>query len=93
MPESFDDHLSRVQCMAGGAITWDLSPNDIAALAAVLEDRKRLREQLAISEASRSRLLGAATKALAVLKRRALVAGDVESLLEAAIAAEPTKGE
>ena len=37
MPESFPDQLSRVRLMASGdSGTWDLSPNDLAALTAVL---------------------------------------------------------
>lgn len=36
MPD-FPDQLSRVRLMASGDPTWDLSPNDLAALTAVLE--------------------------------------------------------
>lgn len=42
MSESYEDQLSRVEQMIeddGG--TWDLSPNDKAALAAVLQNAKR----------------------------------------------------
>lgn len=35
MPESYDDQLSRVRLMSQGDPTWDLSPNDVAALQAV----------------------------------------------------------
>lgn len=39
------EHLSRLQAMiAPGQHTWDLSPNDTAAIAAVLADNQRLRE-------------------------------------------------
>lgn len=43
MSESFDDQLSRVELMAAGDPTWDLSPNDLAALQAVLAEVERLR--------------------------------------------------
>lgn len=42
MAESFEDQLSRVEQMATGDPTWDLSDNDIAALQAVLSDRRKL---------------------------------------------------
>ena len=42
MSESFEDKLSRVEQMASGSETWDLSDNDIAALKAVLADRRGL---------------------------------------------------
>jgi hypothetical protein len=43
-PESFDDHVSRVQQMAhdANAETWDLSPNDRAALLALLQSHRAL---------------------------------------------------
>lgn len=44
MAESFDDQVSRVELMSTGDPTWDLSPNDLAALKAVLADRERLRK-------------------------------------------------
>lgn len=44
--ESFEDQLSRVEQMAGGDPTWDLSNNDIAALKAVLADRVQLKSLL-----------------------------------------------
>lgn len=44
MAESFEDQVSRVEQMASGSPTWDLSPNDIAALKAVLGEMTRLRE-------------------------------------------------
>ena len=43
--ESYEDQLLRVRLMAGGeSDTWDLSPNDIRAISAVLE-------HLAVAEA------------------------------------------
>lgn len=36
MSEEYDDQLSRVRLMSQGDPTWDLSPNDVAALKAVL---------------------------------------------------------
>lgn len=46
MPESFEDQLSRVQQMASGSPTWDLSPNDIAALKAVLTNFNRRADEI-----------------------------------------------
>ena len=43
MSESFDDQLSRIELMASGDPTWDLSPNDCGALNAVLDDRQGLK--------------------------------------------------
>lgn len=45
--ESFEDQLSRVQQMASGSPTWDLSPNDIAALKAVLVNFNRRADEIA----------------------------------------------
>ncbi len=42
MPEPFDSQLSRVRQMADGDPQWDLSPNDQAALRAVLDELDRL---------------------------------------------------
>lgn len=42
MPESFEDQLSRVRLMSEGDPTWDLSPNDQAALKAVLAQLETL---------------------------------------------------
>ena len=51
MSESFEEQLSRVNLMAGGDPTWDLSPNDCLALGAVLDEISRLRAALdAISD-------------------------------------------
>ena len=36
MPEDFDAQLSRIRLMAEGDPTWDLSPDDTAALAELL---------------------------------------------------------
>ncbi len=36
-PETYEEQLSRVQLMASGDPTWDLSENDMAALNAVLD--------------------------------------------------------
>ena len=47
MSESFEDQLSRVGMMASGSPTWDLSPNDIAALKAVLANRNRQADMIA----------------------------------------------
>lgn len=33
------DQLSRIEQMASGSPTWDLSPNDLAALRAILAER------------------------------------------------------
>lgn len=44
--ESFEDQLSRVQQMASGSPTWDLSPNDIAALKAVLVNFNRRADEI-----------------------------------------------
>lgn len=46
MPESFEDQLSRVRLMSEGDPTWDLSPNDQAALKAVLAKLEEIREPL-----------------------------------------------
>lgn len=46
MSESFDDQLSRVGQMASGSPTWDLSPNDIAALKAVLVNFNRRADEI-----------------------------------------------
>jgi hypothetical protein len=35
--EQYDEQVDRVRLMAEGNPTWDLSPNDLAALAAVLQ--------------------------------------------------------
>ncbi len=40
--ERHSDQLSRVRGMAAGAATWDLSDNDTAALATLLNDRAML---------------------------------------------------
>jgi hypothetical protein len=48
MPESFENQLSRVEGMASGDPTWDLSPNDQAALKSLLVVRNR--QALRISE-------------------------------------------
>ena len=42
MSESFKEQLSRVQMMADGSPTWDLSDNDTAALEAVLASHAEL---------------------------------------------------
>ena len=47
MTESFEDQLSRINMMASGNLTWDLSPNDQAALRAVLDERERTTNEVA----------------------------------------------
>lgn len=47
MSETFADQLARVKLMASGSPTWGLSPNDIAALQAVLADRERILGEVA----------------------------------------------
>lgn len=42
-----DDRLCRVELMATGSPTWDLSPNDLVALKAVLDDRKEAWKEVA----------------------------------------------
>lgn len=42
MSESHADRIARVEAMAAGGETWDLSDNDIAALRTVLSDRAEL---------------------------------------------------
>lgn len=37
MSEPYSEQLARVRLMASGSPTWDLSPNDLAALNAVLQ--------------------------------------------------------
>jgi hypothetical protein len=44
MSETLDEKLSRVEMMASGDATWDLSQNDLAALRAVLKDRAWMQE-------------------------------------------------
>lgn len=39
--ETFEEQLERVEGMASGSPTWDLSRNDLAALSALLEAEKR----------------------------------------------------
>jgi hypothetical protein len=46
MSESFKDQLSRVQMMADGSPTWDLSDNDTAALTALLKSHEEILEAL-----------------------------------------------
>lgn len=46
MSESFEDQLSRVQQMADGSPTWDLSKNDTAALTAVLVNFNRRADRI-----------------------------------------------
>lgn len=44
--EDFEDQLSRVRLMASGDPTWDLSPNDQAALTAVLNRLKEAEDAI-----------------------------------------------
>lgn len=46
MPEYHNEQISRVNQMANGGDTWDLSDNDMAALRTVLDERKELYEAL-----------------------------------------------
>lgn len=46
MPESHQEQVSRVEMMAEGHDTWDLSDNDTAALKTVLGDRKLILDAL-----------------------------------------------
>jgi hypothetical protein len=46
MSETFQEQLARVEMMAEGHDTWDLSDNDTAALKAVLAERSDLLEAL-----------------------------------------------
>lgn len=46
MAESFEDQLSRVRLMSEGDPTWDLSPNDQAAIKAVLVNFNRRAEEI-----------------------------------------------
>lgn len=41
-PEPHDDQIARVEMMADGGEKWDLSPNDLAALRTVLDERAAL---------------------------------------------------
>lgn len=56
MSESFEDQLSRVKLMASGEPTWDLSPNDCAALSAVLANFSLRAERIAELDAEILRL-------------------------------------
>jgi hypothetical protein len=51
MLSDLDDNLCRVELMASGNSKWDLSPNDLKALNAVLNDRKELAERVKRHEA------------------------------------------
>ena len=46
MDEKLQEHLSRVELMATGDETWDLSDNDLTALKAVLQYIKELEDAL-----------------------------------------------
>jgi hypothetical protein len=37
MSESWADQVSRLEAMASGDVSWDLSPNDMAAIRAVID--------------------------------------------------------
>ncbi len=44
--ESVGDMLGRLKSMAAGAETWDLSPNDTAAISWMLQQNARLRDEV-----------------------------------------------
>lgn len=58
MSESFEDQLSRVGQMASGSPTWDLSPNDIAALKAVLVNFNRRADEISRLKSLVNRAVG-----------------------------------
>lgn len=49
--ETYAEQVRRVQSMASGSETWDLSDNDIAALTAVLEQLDALSMEVALLQA------------------------------------------
>ena len=87
MSESFEDQLSRVGQIASGSPTWDLSPNDIAALNAVLVNFNRRADEISRLKS----LLSRAVTGLRNIGRFKYEPGDEPHSLDCSLAGRVSK--